>query len=100
MANERPRSDAATIGRGALIRGEVESPGDLLIEGRVFGAVRAGDTVKVEGRVEGPIAARSIVLASTAEVTGELRAESVAIEEGATFEGRIDMVIDEGELEP
>jgi cytoskeletal protein CcmA (bactofilin family) len=98
MATDRPKGESAAIGRGALIRGEVESSGDLVIEGRVFGAVRAKDTVKVEGRVEGPIAARSIVLSSTAEVSGELRAESIAIEEGAAFEGRIEMAIDDAEL--
>jgi cytoskeletal protein CcmA (bactofilin family) len=99
MAHERPpKVEVATIGKGALIRGEVESSGDLSIEGRVFGAVRAKETVKVEGRVEGPIGARAVVLCSTAEVNGELRAESIAIEDGAAFEGRIEMAIDDAEL--
>ena len=84
--------------RGAgsyLIQGEVTGDGE--IEGTVVHAVGANwkggltaDYVRIEGRFEGDIVARSkIELISTAVVTGNLSAPLIAIEEGSTYQGSI-----------
>lgn len=78
-----------------LIQGEVVGDGE--IEGTVVlapGAYWKGnlnaDYVRIEGKLEGDITARSkIELTSTAVVTGNLSARLIAIEEGSTYQGTI-----------
>lgn len=98
------------IGRSLVITGEVSSHDDLAIAGTVHGLVSArGASVIVErtGRVEGDVsaarivvhgvvrgsiaAARRIALAATCSVEGSLSADLIAIEEGARFNGHLDM---------
>lgn len=83
-------------GKGSYhIRGEIVGDGD--IEGAVVLAAGAywkgnvtADYVRVAGKVEGNVVARSkIDLTPTAVVTGNLAAPVVAIAEGALYEGAI-----------
>lgn len=43
---------------------------------------------KINGKVEGEIKANQLVLGRTADVTGDVSARSLVIEEGALFNGR------------
>ena len=98
------------IGPGIDIKGELTSDEDLVIEGGFSGQVLLRDAtltiaqqahitadvrgarVRVLGAVEGNIAATErIELTTTASVIGNLSANQVVLEEGATFKGRIDM---------
>jgi cytoskeletal protein CcmA (bactofilin family) len=98
------------IGRAAVIRGDVTSSEDLRIDGRVRGRIIVrgatlvlgvesrldadirGTRVRIHGTVRGTVTATErIELSPTARVTGDLSAEHVIIEEGARFNGRIDM---------
>jgi cytoskeletal protein CcmA (bactofilin family) len=71
--------------------------GDGEIEGAVVVAAGASwkgnltaDDVRVEGKVEGDVVARSkIELALTSVVIGDLSAPLIAIEEGASYQGSI-----------
>ena len=56
-------------------------------KGRVTGAI-AAERVVVDGKVEGPIQARDVVLKSQAHVIGDIHHQSLAIEKGAYFDGR------------
>lgn len=56
-------------------------------QGSVRGTV-AGDRVTVLGRIVGDIRGRTVVLMSSARVEGEIHHTSLAIEDGAEFEGR------------
>lgn len=99
-----------TIGPSISIKGEIISDEDLVIEGGFTGNVLVrnavltvarpaqivsdlrGTRVHVLGAVQGNIAAgERIELATTARVAGNLSANQIVIEEGATFNGRIDM---------
>ena len=99
-----------TIGASINIHGELSSEEDLVIEGRVDGQVSLrnaavtigrhaqvaadvrGSRVRVLGTVRGSIAATErIELTTTADVHGSLSANQVVLEEGTTFNGRIDM---------
>jgi len=84
------------LGTGSyLIQGEVAGDGD--IEGTVVLATGAywkgnltADYVRIEGKIEGDIVARSkIELTATAVVTGDLSARLIAMEEGSTYQGTI-----------
>ena len=109
MATERP-GDRAIIGPSITIRGDVTGDEDLVIQGRVEGKVDLaqhnvtvgvngrikanvlGRTVTVEGEVEGDLhAEEQIVIRKSAKVRGNVAAPRVTIEDGATFQGSIDM---------
>ena len=105
-----PDAGMVCISRHVSVFGEVESGGDLLVEGRVEGSVRLEDDVLVigpHGSIKGPVTAATIVVHGLIEgrvnasvkidirdggcVIGDVAAPGVAIAEGATFKGAIDM---------
>lgn len=56
------------------------------VKGSVFGEIIA-QTVRMHGGVKGMIRAKSVFLASTARMSGDVEHESLAIEPGAFMEG-------------
>ncbi len=99
-----------SIGKSIVVDGELHASEDLTIEGRVEGritlrqhALRIGPSGRVQaqvsaksvvvlGEVAGNIeAAERISIGSGGTVSGDIRAPRVAIAEGATFSGGIDM---------
>jgi cytoskeletal protein CcmA (bactofilin family) len=111
--------DISIIGPGMQVNGDVVTDGLVRIEGIVEGMVRAGRSVVLgkSGEVRGDIITRDAVicgrvvgtvmaegrleLQSTAMIEGELRARAqhLRMEEGARFNGKIQM-IEEEEPEP
>jgi cytoskeletal protein CcmA (bactofilin family) len=101
--------DAAVIGRGIEIQGEVSGAGDLVVEGRVRGRitlarhliVEAGGVVEADvtaaritvlGEARGQLTATERVeVKATAKLAGDIHAPSVIIEDGAGFQGSIHM---------
>ena len=97
----------AHLGASCVLVGELRSTDSLRIDGKVkgqvfcdqtltigeSGAVHAaieGDTVVIAGEVQGNITARhKITLERSARVRGDLCTPGIAIQEGATLEGRI-----------
>jgi cytoskeletal protein CcmA (bactofilin family) len=85
------------------VRGTLVSAGDVTIDGKVDGDIRAasliigekavitGDVFAeeaiVRGRVEGSIRARKVQLCSTCHVEGNIMHEAFSVESGAFFEG-------------
>jgi cytoskeletal protein CcmA (bactofilin family) len=100
------------IGHQILIRGTLVGEEDLVVEGRIEGAITlAGhltvalngvveanldvDSVEVRGEVVGDIsAARSITIHQGARVSGNVRAPRVIIHDGARFRGSVEMKVD------
>lgn len=71
------------------VEGDVEAK-TLIIgnDAHVMGEIRAQD-VTVNGKVTGRIKGQKVRLASTARVDGDITHSSLAMEEGADFEGSI-----------
>ena len=108
MAEKEP----CLIGSKIVIRGQVSGNQDLVVEGRIEGRVALENRLTVEetgsveadlevvdaafkGEVRGDlVATRSAVLHPTARVVGNIRAPRVVIEEGARFNGSIDMEVE------
>ncbi|MBX3483556.1 polymer-forming cytoskeletal protein [Phenylobacterium sp.] len=106
VATSAPRKlePASLVATGVRIAGNVETQGDLHLDGAVEGDLRVGllvigeagsvsgaihaDAVEVRGRVTGVICARRVKLWSTARVDGDISHTELAIEAGAHFEGR------------
>jgi cytoskeletal protein CcmA (bactofilin family) len=86
------------------VQGDLMSTGDIQVEGMVNGGVfcrqvtiggsgsvagaAEAEIVHVSGRVEGQIRAKSVTLADTARVEGDISYETLAIEAGAQLRGR------------
>jgi cytoskeletal protein CcmA (bactofilin family) len=98
------RSPVPSIISGDLtVRGTIISSGDVQIDGRIEGDVRAGALVIgekayiegdvfaedaiIRGTVHGGIRARKVQLCSTSRVEGNILHEALAMEAGAFFEG-------------
>jgi cytoskeletal protein CcmA (bactofilin family) len=91
------------ISADLIVRGALFSAGDVQIDGRVDGDIRAGglivgekavivgdvyaEEIVVRGRVEGGISARKVSLQSTCHVEGNILHEALSVEIGAYFEG-------------
>jgi len=99
----------ASISQGIKIKGEVTGSEDLYVDGHVEGRLNLSNgtltvgpngivkadvdarEVTVGGRVEGNITGRDKVhLLSTGQVSGEVRTERLAIEDGATLRGKVE----------
>ena len=104
-------SSASRVSRGLVLRGEITGREDLSIDGEVEGTLRlegARVTICPAGRVRASVSAREIVVQG--EVRGDLRAEErieigrtgsvqgsaaakrIAIEDGAVFNGSIEVL--------
>jgi cytoskeletal protein CcmA (bactofilin family) len=103
-----PRGAARTravsiISADLIVKGTLSSAGDIHLEGRLEGDIRAGGLIVgekailigdifaeeaiIRGRVEGDIKARKTQLCSTCHVEGDIVQETLSIEHGAYFEG-------------
>ncbi len=117
---DRPSAGRSTegaisiIGQGMKIVGDVSTDGTVRIEGRVEGTLRAGKGVVlgkegvilgdivtqdavIAGRVEGRVIAEGrLELQATCTISGEIRARAqhLQLEEGARFNGQIQMADD------
>ena len=106
-SNTPPEAVISIIGVGMTMVGDSDTSGSLRIEGTVRGNVRAGKSVVVgrgglvdgsvftqdaviAGRVSGGIHAESrLELQATSEVSGEIVAPRMQVEEGAKVQGQV-----------
>lgn len=110
VAAAAPGPEVTRIAQGIQIKGELSGKTDLYVDGRVEGAIRLSQssvTVGPNGRVSADVEAREIVvrgtvkgnllgrervvLGSTGDVHGNVTTQRLAIEEGARFQGRVEM---------
>jgi len=107
--NETNSGEVNIIGVGTVITGDIQSKGDIRIDGTLSGAVKTtgkvvvGQSGIIEGDVEcnnadvaGSLNAKIIVaqllsLKATAKLTGDLVTNKLAIEPGAAFTGHCSM---------
>lgn len=100
----------ARVGRTLRIKGELIGTEELIIDGEVEGTIELGEsrlTIAPQGRVQADIKAREIIIegtvrgtaragdrlhiAKSGNVSGDLVAARVSIEDGAYFKGSIDI---------
>ena len=94
--NDRRPKSPSIISSDLTITGDLVSEGELHIDGvvegdiavnvRISGSIQA-DVAKIHGNVSGLLCARSVFLATTAKVTGDITHERLEIEQGAYLEG-------------
>jgi cytoskeletal protein CcmA (bactofilin family) len=93
----------AIIDAGLCIRGDLDTDGEVQVDGQVrgqvtcshiivgeeggiFGDIKA-DEVVVRGKVKGTVRAKRVVLQQTAHIEGDIFHEKLSIEDGARFQG-------------
>jgi cytoskeletal protein CcmA (bactofilin family) len=95
---------ASTIGEELMITGNVTSTGDVHLDGQVQGDIHCislflggnsrlegsviAENVVISGRLVGSVRALRVTLQSKSHVEGDLFHQSLAIEQGAHFEGK------------
>lgn len=101
---------AAVIGKSVQIRGEVKGSEDLLVEGVVEGTIALSDSrlsIGAHARVQANISARDVMLQGTlkgnidatgrvdlragSNMTGDIHAGRLSIEENAVFSGKVEL---------
>lgn len=114
--NDTPTS---VLGQDITISGQqlvLKTKGSLLIAGKIDGevhgeSVTVGETgrvsgtivarnITVQGEVSGALRGSSVVLNSTARVDGDIIKQSLAISEGAQFDGSVRRAKDPAEVTP
>jgi len=103
VRTELNKSVPSIISADLTIEGHLNSAGEVQVDGTVNGDIRCkalivgvkgavvgeivAQTVRMHGSVKGMVRAKSVFLASTARMAGDVEHESLAIEPGAYMEG-------------
>jgi len=105
-AAEEITTSSTLIGKGTAIEGNIETTGNLRIEGKVIGNVISkskvalgpvsavtGDIIALNADIEGEVKGNLeigelLTLKSTAVVDGDIQTSKLVVESGATFNGR------------
>lgn len=104
-AATRGRVSPSVMSSDLTVTGNIQTQGDIQIEGNVEGDIRAhqltigesatikgeivGDDIIVNGRVIGRVRGLKVRLTATARVEGDIIHKTIAIESGAHFEGSV-----------
>lgn len=112
----RPKDAETIIGAGVKVEGTFVSFGDVIVKGEVSGSVETKNNLRVEkgalinanvraknafisGEVKGNVEVEEkVVLAKTAKIKGDIFCQTIAIEEGAVFNGKCQMKKEEEEI--
>ncbi len=106
---EQISNSSNNIGKGTVLEGNVETFGNIRIEGKVVGNIKSKSKVvlgqssfvdgnilaqnaEIEGEVKGVLEVTELlVLKPTAVIHGDITANKLIIESGATFNGGVKM---------
>ena len=104
MSGNAPSGNSSIIGADLTITGNLQSNGEVQIDGTINGDLTASrivvgqnakitgsliaDDVVVQGTVMGSIRGNRVTLQSSCKVEGDIMHQSLAIEQGAFFEGK------------
>jgi len=108
-AAEEISNSSNVIGKGTTIEGNIDTSGNIRIEGRVIGNIKSrakialgnssqvdgnvtAQNADIEGHVKGKIdISEVLVLKATSVITGDISTSKLVIEPGATFNGSCKM---------
>ncbi len=104
------------IGKGTVVRGNVETFGNIRVEGSVVGDIKTkskaafgqsshvegtilAQNAEIAGHIVGTIeVAEQLVLKPTARIDGDLTTNKLLVESGATFNGKCKMGVKSKEI--
>lgn len=112
----RPQGIPSIIGSDLKVTGNIESAGDLQIEGRIEGDVKSltlhigegaavkgsvsADRITIAGSVDGQVRANAVNVRKSAHIVGDVIHQNLSIEAGAYLEGRLSRIETDESLGP
>ncbi len=103
---EKPSGQHTFIPAELQITGDLVSTGDIDVEGVIHGDITCrtltltgqpvikgsvkAETIRVCGAFDGKVEAKKVALTKTAKMVGEIYYETLEMETGASFEGKLD----------
>ncbi|HRX36259.1 MAG TPA: polymer-forming cytoskeletal protein [Aestuariivirga sp.] len=103
--NVQAPAQPTIIGTGAVFEGSLQTDGEVHVDGRLRGWVRAdlcvvtpsglvegeidAEEVIVAGQVIGPVSARHVHLQEGARVEGDITSDTIAVDNGAKLSGAV-----------
>jgi cytoskeletal protein CcmA (bactofilin family) len=106
------------IGKGTVVEGNVSTESSIRVDGKIKGSLTCKNTLTIgeNGEIEGDVKAvnaiiggrvkgkviiqEKLVLESKSSLNGELKAKKLIIDEGATFDGTSNMVMEKPSSQP
>ncbi len=104
-APPKPKPAPSTISSDLTVVGNVHTTGDMQVDGKIEGDIRAAlltvgesavisgeilaDDVVIHGHIRGRVRGLKVRLTATARVEGDIIHKTIAIESGAHFEGSV-----------
>ena len=116
MATQDVRDSTNQIGKGTILEGNIESFGNIRIEGKVIGDIKSKSKIvfgqssyvegnvisqnaEIEGEVKGKVQISDVLIVkSTGIVSGDLITNKLIVESGATFNGGCKMGVTQKEI--
>jgi cytoskeletal protein CcmA (bactofilin family) len=89
-----------TLRVNGVITADLHSNELVVGEQAIISGSIAADTVRVFGQVHGAILGANVTLHPSAQVDGDIHAQSLTIEQGASFDGRCRKVANVAEVAP
>lgn len=100
----KPRT-GSLFGAEVAICGDIETTGDVQIDGRLLGNIRCrqfvqgagsdvkgdivAETARIAGSVEGTVSARHLAVAATARIEGKVEYGDISVQNGGRIDGRL-----------
>ncbi|MCK5104438.1 MAG: polymer-forming cytoskeletal protein [Cyclobacteriaceae bacterium] len=116
MAAQDPSNSSNIIGKGTIVEGNIETFGNIRIEGKVIGSVKSKSKIALgqSSFVEGNIAAQNaeisgevkgvvevsdqLILRPSSIIDGDIIANKLIVESGSTFNGGCKMGVAQKEI--
>ena len=109
MTDKQVNGVLSLIGTGTVVEGKIVTDGSVRIDGRLIGDITSkanvtvgstgsvegtihGANISLAGKVKGTVAAsEKLVLEAKSQMRGDVRAQRLVVDEGATFDGNCAM---------
>ncbi|MBR9999027.1 MAG: polymer-forming cytoskeletal protein [Cyclobacteriaceae bacterium] len=116
MSEEELSNSSNIIGKGTTVEGNLESFGNIRVEGRIIGSIKSkskvalgqssfveGDILaqnaEISGEVDGRVEiSELLILKATAVISGDIITNKFIVESGATFNGSCKMGVSNVEI--
>ena len=116
MATQDASNSSNIIGKGTIVEGNIETYGNIRVEGKVNGSVKSKSKIalgqssyvegniiaqnaEISGEVKGVVeVSDQLILRPTAVIAGDIVTNKLIVESGATFNGGCKMVIAQKEI--
>ncbi len=114
--NEEMTNSNNIIGKGTTLQGDIETFGNLRVEGKIIGNIKTKSKValgqssdihgnivaqnaEIEGSISGKIeVSELLVLKSTANVHGDIITNKLIVESGSTIDGKCEVGVNNKEV--